>query len=79
MSEVQTTANGTPSGIPTPEQLGFDPAELRRRYAEERAKRLRADGNNQYHEITGELSATRPTRTCSPASRGPRCRKSSTW
>jgi len=42
-------------GIPTPEELGFDPAALRQRYAAERAKRLRADGNNQYQEITGAL------------------------
>ena len=39
--------------IPTPEELGFDPAEMRRKYAEERERRLRADGNNQYQEITG--------------------------
>ncbi len=43
-----------PNGIPTPAELGFNPAELRQKYAEERAKRLRADGNNQYQEITGE-------------------------
>ncbi|HTT76963.1 MAG TPA: NAD(P)/FAD-dependent oxidoreductase [Candidatus Binataceae bacterium] len=53
MSEpaMETQANG----IPTPEQLGFDPAELRRKYAEEREKRLRPDGNNQYQEIKGKL------------------------
>src|SRR5437667_3238915 len=52
MSEavLQTQANG----IPTPAELGFDPADLRQKYAAERAKRLRADGNNQYQEITGE-------------------------
>src|SRR6204780_3435802 len=44
-----------PSGIPTPEELGFDPAELRQRYAAERAKRLRADGINQYQEVRGPL------------------------
>src|SRR6266705_1402357 len=43
-----------PNGIPTPAELGFNPAELRQKYAEEREKRLRADGNNQYQEITGE-------------------------
>ena len=53
MSEAGTEA--TNSGIPTPEQLGFDPADLRRKYAEERERRLRADGNNQYQEITGKL------------------------
>jgi cyclohexanone monooxygenase len=46
----------TPTGIPTPAELGFDPAMLRQKYAEERAKRLRADGNNQYQEITGEYA-----------------------
>jgi cyclohexanone monooxygenase len=50
MAETQT------SGIPTAEELGFNPAELRRRYAEERTKRLRADGNNQYREVTGEFA-----------------------
>jgi cyclohexanone monooxygenase len=51
MSETvtQTTSNR----IPTPEELGFDPALLRQKYAAERAKRLRPDGNNQYQEITG--------------------------
>ena len=43
-----------PNGIPTPQELGFDPADLRQRYAAERVKRLRVDGNNQYQEITGE-------------------------
>jgi cation diffusion facilitator CzcD-associated flavoprotein CzcO len=48
--ETQTT-----KGIPSPDELGFDPAELRRKYAEEREKRLRPDGNSQYQEITGRL------------------------
>ncbi len=51
MSEA--TMEAKPNGIPTPEELGFDPAALRQKYAAERAKRLRADGNNQYQEITG--------------------------
>jgi hypothetical protein len=42
--------------IPTPTELGFDPAELRKKYAEERNKRLRADANNQYQEITGKFA-----------------------
>src|SRR5262249_28092154 len=42
-------------GIPTREELGFDPADLRRKYAEERQKRLRADGNNQSQEVPGSL------------------------
>ena len=32
-----------------------DRAALRRRYAEERDKRLRADGNDQYLEFTGQF------------------------
>lgn len=37
--------------------LDFNLEELRARYAEERNKRLRADGNDQYVEIAGELAA----------------------
>src|SRR5690349_82968 len=48
-TETQTTSNR----VPTAEELGFDPALLRQKYAAERTKRLRADGNNQYQEITG--------------------------
>ncbi|HQD84647.1 MAG TPA: NAD(P)-binding protein, partial [Quisquiliibacterium sp.] len=40
----------------SPETLGFDPAALRRRYDEERDRRLRADGNEQYVEITGRFA-----------------------
>ena len=36
--------------------LGFDPEELRAKYREERDKRLRADGNDQYFEVTGDFS-----------------------
>jgi hypothetical protein len=53
MSEAVTEP--TPNHIPTPEELGFDPGLLREKYAAERAKRLRADGNSQYQEITGQL------------------------
>jgi cation diffusion facilitator CzcD-associated flavoprotein CzcO len=49
MSEVESSR----TAIPTPEELGFDPAVLRQKYAAERAKRLRADGNNQYQEVAG--------------------------
>ena len=52
MNEAVETSQ--PTGIPTPEELGFDPAELRQKYADERTRRLRADGNNQYQEITGQ-------------------------
>ncbi len=40
---------------PSPEELGFDPIELRRKYEAERDKRLRSDGNQQYREVTGDL------------------------
>jgi cyclohexanone monooxygenase len=52
MSEAATEVRS--NGVPTPEQLGFDPAELRRKYAAEREKRLREDGNNQYQEVKGK-------------------------
>ena len=38
------------------EQLGFDPDSLRAKYRAERDKRLRADGNEQYQEVTGDFS-----------------------
>jgi cyclohexanone monooxygenase len=50
----EEAAQSQANRIPTPAELGFDPATLRQRYAEEREKRLRADGNNQYQEVTGE-------------------------
>jgi cyclohexanone monooxygenase len=36
--------------------LGFDPNALRSKYREERDKRLRDDGNEQYIEVTGEFA-----------------------
>jgi cyclohexanone monooxygenase len=36
--------------------LGFDPDALRAKYREERDKRLRADGNDQYVEVTGRFA-----------------------
>jgi len=36
--------------------LGFDPDALRRRYREERDKRLREEGNEQYVEVAGEFA-----------------------
>jgi cyclohexanone monooxygenase len=53
MSEAVTEP--TPNQIPTAEELGFDPGLLREKYAAERAKRLRADGNRQYQEIGGQF------------------------
>jgi len=44
------------STIPAPTELGFDPADLRRRYAAERGKRLNKEGNDQYREVAGALA-----------------------
>ena len=44
------------STIAPDHNLGFDPSELREKYATERAKRVRADGKEQYRKITGEFS-----------------------
>ena len=52
----QTISQTESSGIPTADELGFDPGALREKYAAERAKRLRADANNQYQEITGQFA-----------------------
>lgn len=41
--------------VPTAQELGFDPAALRQKYADEREKRLRSDGNAQYLEVSGDL------------------------
>ncbi|MDH3682106.1 MAG: NAD(P)/FAD-dependent oxidoreductase [Acidimicrobiia bacterium] len=37
-------------------EIDFDPAELKAKYLAERDKRLRADGNEQYVEVTGDFS-----------------------
>jgi cation diffusion facilitator CzcD-associated flavoprotein CzcO len=54
MSEAVTEP--TQGQVLTADELGFDPGLLREKYAAERAKRLRADGNSQYQEITGRLA-----------------------
>jgi cyclohexanone monooxygenase len=41
--------------IPTPQELGFDPAALRNKYLAERTRRLRKEGNDQYREVAGSL------------------------
>ena len=53
MSEAVTEP--TQGQVPTADELGFDPGLLREKYAAERAKRLRADGNSQYQEISGRF------------------------
>jgi cation diffusion facilitator CzcD-associated flavoprotein CzcO len=44
------------SAPPEGAELGFDPDALRDRYRQERDKRLRKDGNDQYRVISGEFS-----------------------
>ena len=36
--------------------LDFDPDALAQKYQEERDKRIRADGNRQYQEVSGDFS-----------------------
>jgi cyclohexanone monooxygenase len=38
------------------DDLGFDPAALKKKYLAERDKRLKAEGNEQYREIKGEFA-----------------------
>ena len=38
------------------QEFDFDPDELRAKYREERDKRLRPDGNEQYVEVKGDFS-----------------------
>ena len=45
-----------PSAKPAKTDLGFDPDALKAKYLAERDKRLRADGKQQYREITGEFA-----------------------
>ena len=50
------TSNLLKNAALSPSELGFDPDALRRKYREERDKRIRADGNGQYQEISGEFA-----------------------
>ena len=45
----------TTSRIPSADELGFDPNELRAKYNYERDRRLRADGEAQYQDTDGDL------------------------
>ena len=38
------------------QSIPFDPDALGRKYQEERDKRVRADGNEQYQEVSGDFS-----------------------
>jgi cyclohexanone monooxygenase len=53
---MATSEQDAPVGGEAPEGLGFDPAALRQKYREERDRRLREDGNDQYIEVKGEFA-----------------------
>jgi len=63
-----TTTEPRPATAP---DTGFDPDELRRRYELERDKRLRADGNEQYVEMTGRFAHYLEDPYVEPAEREP--------
>jgi len=44
------------SVLPDPETLGFDFEAVREKYREERDKRIRTDGNEQYQQIAGDFA-----------------------
>ncbi|MCX6520705.1 MAG: NAD(P)/FAD-dependent oxidoreductase [Actinobacteria bacterium] len=52
-------------------QLGFDPDALREKYREERDRRLRNDGNEQYIEVTGQFARYLDDPYVAPVERGP--------
>jgi cyclohexanone monooxygenase len=45
-----------PAAAEAQEGIGFDPTALRQKYRDERDKRLRADGNEQYVEVEGRFA-----------------------
>lgn len=55
-SEPNPPSPASTAAIPSPDALGFDFEATRARYEQERVKRLRDDGNEQYVEIQGELA-----------------------
>ncbi len=68
-------ATGTQDPNPTPHDpaaLGFDPDALRAKYREERDKRLRVDGNEQYLNVTGSFSHYLEDPYVDPITREPR-------
>ena len=55
MSKSASLAQEGKLRIPTAEELGFDPQEMRRKYDFERDRRLRADGTEQYRDVDGSF------------------------
>ncbi|MPY60117.1 flavin-containing monooxygenase [Streptomyces spongiae] len=52
MSTPHTSSGST---SPAPQELGFDPEELRARYKAERDRRIRPEGGGQYQGLSGEF------------------------
>ena len=52
MSDTQTVSSGSNGA----QEFDFDPDTLRTKYREERDKRIRTDGNEQYVEVKGDFS-----------------------
>lgn len=50
------TESGRETSATATNGQGFDPGELRPEYREERDKRLRSDGNEQYIEVKGDFA-----------------------
>jgi cyclohexanone monooxygenase len=57
MSSAASIDKADKPRLPTPEELGFDPEELRRKYQFERDRRLRPEGEAQYQQTDGEFEA----------------------
>jgi cyclohexanone monooxygenase len=53
---MSTTETDLRPGTGPGDDLPFDPDALRRKYEQERDKRLRAEGNEQYQEVVGEFA-----------------------
>jgi cation diffusion facilitator CzcD-associated flavoprotein CzcO len=52
MSDIETASSGSNGA----QEFDFDPDSLRTKYREERDKRIRTDGNEQYVEVKGDFS-----------------------
>src|SRR5271169_2674810 len=52
MSDTETVSSGSNGA----QEFDFDPDTLRTKYREERDKRIRTDGNEQYVEVKGDFS-----------------------
>ncbi|MGR8919323.1 MAG: flavin-containing monooxygenase [Gammaproteobacteria bacterium] len=55
MNKPETITEEHKPRIPTAEELGFDPQEMRRKYDYERDRRIRPEGEAQYQDTDGDL------------------------